>query len=289
MKTINLSVALLLLCSCGPGIEECSRVVFSVGLQDKTRATGISYEDESRINRWCICLFRGGSLAGYGFNESSGDISFDLNPGPYYCCAFVNYPEGFLAETVSSRSLFWETVENLHGNTLSNFMMAGENTITVQPGSSDRISVQVKRLIAKIGIKKITVSLTNPALRNLGFTLDSIYLTGSGATMTGSMVSDTGINTQISHGSSYTEPHYFYADPSGDAGMVIKASIGGTPCYYCFSLGEVRANHSYTVNEVIIRGYGTDGSHDNGSQPDEAEWIIDGQTWGNTYSIDENI
>lgn len=240
-----------------PGAERCE---FFIGgsASEETKATSVTYSNESRINRWGMYIFASnGSYVTSAASSAGEGVQKFLHPGTYTVVALVNYPtSGTYAINPAVKgsintlsSLYSALVPRLEDMALNSLMMYGVDTFTINEGSTLLKTVDVRRLVSKVGIKKISLDWTNPGHAAEDFTLKHIYLTnvfgvqqlsadiersamstdkgnwfnamgyhGSGSrTMTDaveSMTADRNINTVIADGSSVSTEHYFYAFPN---------------------------------------------------------------------------
>ncbi|MBR1705686.1 MAG: hypothetical protein IJ721_02720 [Bacteroidales bacterium] len=216
-------------------------------IRSGTRATDIASADESKVNRWALFLVKDGqaSIFTRAWSDSGADITLDLNPGTYTAYAVVNYPASgnaaFAPGAPSTVSELTGTVSHLRDNSASNLVMSGSKRITVAADRTGSHSIPVSRLVAKLGIRKITVDFSdNPALASKDFTLKGLYVTNAyshttfGADYTAAqltatpsswynrmgfspdadtdgLLSETGLDIPIgTSGGSYVPEHWFY-------------------------------------------------------------------------------
>ena len=177
MKRTVLIVGALVLAGCdhvaspGPGDME---VVFSV-TGETTRVTGTA--GEATVDDWALLLYRDGRLTEAGTSESGAAIRKTLPTGEYTAFAVVNPPAGFAPDEYLTPEALARAESALGDNAPGRLVMAGSRTVAVPvpDGATQRIGVD--RLVAKAGIRKISVAFTNPELAALPFRLKGIYLT----------------------------------------------------------------------------------------------------------------
>lgn len=243
-----------------PGMTKCNFRIIGGYEGAGTKATSVSYSNESRINRWGLYIFD--SEQNYvvsAASSSNGGIQKFLEPGTYTICAIVNYPtsgssalnpdvQGGIT-TLSSLDSFIPRLEDMAANS---FIMWGTDSMTIYSSEETDATIDVRRLVSKVGIKKISLAWANPGHATGTFVLKNIYLTNSyarqalradipysmmssvksewfnpmsyhgsgGRSVTSSvesMTADTGIDVTIPNNGSYNVEHYFYTLPNACA------------------------------------------------------------------------
>jgi hypothetical protein len=229
----------------GTGEPETKALTFSLGAIGGTRATGIQVTDEEKVNRWLLFLF---DEAGNRFMapvevSGSGSTVLTLPTGrTFTVCALANYAS---IPGVSTLSALSGTVSNLGDNALTSLVMYGSGTLKVD-GDTDLYPVPVSRLVAKTGIRAITVDMADDFYAHETFTLKAVYVTnvytrstlaadptpsgtrslwyntmgwhGTGSAPSSAsldaLTGHTGINRVIANGSTDQTGEYFYFYPN---------------------------------------------------------------------------
>lgn len=238
---------LLLLAGCRgtePDLPERVDVTFSIlGTDTRTTVT----EGEGTVERWTLLLYRDGRLADLGTSESATSIVRTLAAGTYTAFAVVNPPASFRPEAYTALADLSEAESDLRDNRPARFVMTGSRAITVPVPDGGPQTIGVDRLVAKAGVRKVTVAFTDPALSSRTFRLKAVYLTNCyGKNRLGSdwetdgmsadpsrwynrmgfhadegvdgLLSDRDIGTEITPGHSYGQAHYFYCYPNRTEG-----------------------------------------------------------------------
>jgi hypothetical protein len=177
MKRTVLIVSALVLAGCNraaPPEAGNVEVVFSV-LGEAVRGTGT--DGEAAVDDWALLLYRDGRLTDAGTSDSGSAIRKKLPAGDYTAYAVVNPPAGFQPAGYLTPGALAGAESALADNAPGRLVMAGSRTVTVPvpDGATQRIGVD--RLVAKAGIRKISVAFTNPELAARPFRLKGIYLT----------------------------------------------------------------------------------------------------------------
>ncbi|MBR1573375.1 MAG: hypothetical protein IJ652_00835 [Bacteroidales bacterium] len=86
-----------------------------------------------------------------------------------------------LAESISTEAALKEAISEFSDNGEKHFIMAGSSAATLSAGNvaANKITIDVKRLVARIKVGTITGAFTSPALRNSDFKVKRIYLTNA--------------------------------------------------------------------------------------------------------------
>ena len=234
---------LLLLAGCRGTVGDPSEkvgITFSI-LETDTRTTVTS--GERNVDRWTLMLFRDGRLIDVGTAGSNSPIQCSLEAGSYTAYAIANPPPSFRPESYSSFAKFSKAESDLRDNSLSQLVMFGSRTISVSSQNDRPQTIGVNRLVAKVGIQKISTDFTDPDLQAKTFRLKAIYLTNCyGKTLLRSdenasemdsdascwynrmgfhtdngvddLLSDRGIDFMITASSPYVQEHHYYCYPN---------------------------------------------------------------------------
>ena len=308
---------LLLLAGCRGTAGDPSEkvdITFSIlGADTRTTVT----TGERSVDRWTLMLFREGRLIDVETSGSNSPIQCSLEAGSYSACAIANPPSSFRPEAYSSFAKFSKAESDLRDNSLSQLVMFGSRTISVSSQNDRPQSIGVNRLVAKVGIRKISIDFTDPALQAKTFRLKAIYLTNCyGKTHLRSdenaseidsdagidaLLADQGIDIMITASTPYVQEHHFYCYPNQTeqdsrseswsvrhTRLVLEAEISGKTYFYPITLPTMQRNKTYIVEEAIIRKLGsTDPEKD---EPGAIDVVFDTSIgdWDPTYTVHEN-
>jgi len=249
MKKI-LSLAILGLISCTVQ-DQYLNINFSLA-NENVKSTGISETDEKNIDKWAIILFNKADASDVISASASGNggITCTVKRGAsYVVCTVVNYPEygdyAFDPTSVESIESLKSTQSGLAEVSPTYLPMFGITDIgTVTNDAS--WALPVSRIASKVSIEKISLNMQDERVRNLDFTLKSIYLTNvfcktnygsavSYSEMTAdeahwynamgwhksgenarldALLADRAINIRIAQGESYSVLHSYYCMPN---------------------------------------------------------------------------
>ena len=241
-----------------------------------TKATGVTTDNEAKVNKLQIFVFRGDDLDAYASVENAKELTLSCTAGEREVYALVNAPD---YSSVPGKAALLAKVSELSANTLTNFEMVGSKSVTLpQTGT---VSIDVNRIASRVVLKKITRNITSAALQALDFTVDAIYLVNVAGNTSydltaapstwynvaenkgelASLLADTPV-APIAQGQAYDTDHTFYAYPNDLAvnttRIVIETTLGTSKYYYPINLPEMAANKSYEIEEVVLTRPGSD-------------------------------
>ena len=241
-----------------------------------TKATGVTTDNEAKVNKLQIFVFRGDDLDAYASVENAKELTLSCTAGEREVYALVNAPD---YSSVPGKAALLAKVSELSDNTLTNFEMVGSKSVTLpQTGT---VSIDVNRIASRVVLKKITRNFTSAALQALDFTVDAIYLVNVAGNTSydltaapstwyniaenkgelASLLADTP-TAPIAQGQAYDTDHTFYAYPNDLAvnttRIVIETTLGTSKYYYPINLPEMAANKSYEIEEVVLTRPGSD-------------------------------
>ncbi len=213
-----------------------------------TRMASPSPGVESTCRRWAFWIFDpSGDSVAYGTGETGESVRRTLLVGDYTVVAVANYPESLVPENVTEKAGLESRVIQLSDNAAGAMVMYGEAPLEMEQDRTVSCSVDVRRLVAKVGVKKVSVAFENPYLAAKTTVLEAIYLTNLyrtsrlGRDYTGAellsgealwynvmgwrapedavpemdaLVGDTAIQATLSPEMPHTTAHYFYACPN---------------------------------------------------------------------------
>lgn len=298
--------------------EKCLLDV-SLGGTPVTRATGIKDSDEAKVNHWQIWVFNSdGSLDNYAdISDGSTSTTLAVTSGTKDIQVVVNAPSSDAA-ILQGKSLaeIGSYVSDLTDNSKGSYVMVGKTSETLP--KTGTVTINVDRIAARVVIKKITNALTSGQsmkvealyVTNVAgdcpLGLSSSYSVSSWYNKEGyfepadanKLSSDFVIDSPaatVDNGASYTTEHMFYVYPNASAPkdggtwsaraskFVLKVTVGSQVYYYPVQLPEIKNNHSYEINELVItRGGNKPGDadpEDSVITSEDASFAIDVQDW----------
>lgn len=244
---------------------------------------GIVAENEKKVNNVQIFVFRkDGELDAYASSETSSGIKISCTTGEKDIVAIVNAPD---LKSYSTKSDLLAAKSLLADNSLENFVMTGEKLD--QPISAeDVVTIEVKRLVARVAVNKITPNFTSPAYRDMEFKVVRIYAvnvvgdicySGSSeptlwhnqmkytAGETDALIYDDIEDTAMTPANPYSGSRAFYVYPnrtetdsqSNTFGprytrLVIETTLGGKTYYYPVSIKGIERNKTYNITDLTI-------------------------------------
>lgn len=244
---------------------------------EKTRSTTVTPENEVKSNKLQVLVFRGNELDAYGTADNATELTLSCTAGDREVYALVNVPD---LKDVATKTDLLAKVSQFSGNTLTNFEMIGSRSVTLP--QTNTVSIDVKRLAARVTISKINRNFTSPALAAQTFTIDKVYLLNvakdinygltqkqpSGWFNLGSYKDEAAELTydapasQVANASAYATKHMFYCYPNDATSqvtrLVIETTLGKNKYYYPIDLPAISPNHSYDISEVTITRPGSD-------------------------------
>ena len=304
-------------------------ITFGIRLNDGTKVSpSPTSAQEGAINKLAVLVFNGNFIEDRIETTTDTSVDFELEPGEYTVVAVANYGTN---SPMSATTLSGVRATNslLDDNSVGNFVMYGEKSVTVTRTSGGTEYIQLKRLVAKLGIKKISVEFTSPVVATRTFTLRKIYVTNAfrqnslyaastpvattslwynmkaySSSAKNDLLAETEINTVIAQGASNTTEHYFYCyensitsanDVQGGtwsprcSRMVIEATVGSDTFYWTITVPNIVRNKTYFAQEVIIRKLGS-------TNPDvyipgaaDVSFEPDNDDWEFEYDVDETF
>lgn len=269
-----------------PASEHAELTVKIAGIADYNQATkaSLNEENERKVNYVQIFVFRNdGTLEVQSGRESSSTVRLKCTTGEKKIYALVNAPSE-INDILSSSEL--EALKtSLDDNGLDSFIMIGN--ITEDITSSQNITVQVKRIVARVGIRKISTNFASEAYNNLDFKITRIFMTNVAGDTDYQVSAEPAVwfnklnytpgdkedflyhdiyDVSVSKTNPYTSADYFYVYPNAtetdthDHGpfcprytrLVIETLLGGTTYYYPISIKGIERNKTYDVTNLVI-------------------------------------
>ena len=213
-----------------------------------TRVASPADSIETRCRRWAFWVFdQDGESVVYGTGQAGESIRKTLLVGSYTLVAVANYPQSLVPSGIERLADISQRVSQLQDNAAGSMLMYGADTLNLQKDRTAARAIDVRRLVSKVGVKKVSVAFENPYLAAKTTVLEAIYLTNLYRTSrlgqdypagdlnpdTGAwynvmgwrnaqqavsgidrLVGDFAIGATLTPETPYTTPHYFYAYPN---------------------------------------------------------------------------
>lgn len=290
-------LAAVLACGCGQKMDELNDrekpgEVVTLGVSipvSGTKVTDVS--GEGALNSLQVFVFRKDGTLEAEAREEAGTLSLSCTTGDRDVYAVTNAP---LIEDVMSLDDLKTKLSYLSENSPGSFVMSGSRGVKLTQSTS--VEIEVKRLVARICIRKITNNFTLEQYRTGAIRLKGIYLLNVQSavkylgtvsvllwsnlhTFDPGMMPDLlysgALDEPLDYGSPYDTANYFYCYPnpvqddtseqSADARytrLVVELDLNGTSYYYPVSIPGIERNKHYEISELTITRLGS-------SSPDE--------------------
>ena len=258
---------------------------------EKTKATATASEEEA-VSLVNLFVFNSDGSLDQAVSSNSKTIKANVTTGKGKKAYAIVNPESDLISTVLTEEdlLTAKNTALANAGTGITFGMSGLTDPTDIETTTKDITINVSRVLSKIGISKITNNLSSSigALKIKRIYLsnvltDAYYFkeeNGSGwMHLKGILPSsplkwlyDNGQDKVINNGKSLEEKHSFYCCPNYTVQesatdkftkLVVEAEINGKQSFYPISLnsiidgGKIQKNHFYDITELIIKHYGS--------------------------------
>lgn len=280
-------------------------IVGNGGIQTKTSVPAFD-SDHAAVASIQFFVFDGEVLDAYKKITSGSSTSITVKTGSKTVWAVVNAPDILNVTTLTQL----KAVSSTLGSNTTNFVMVGSAPAEVP--SEDPIEVEVKRIVSRVLVKKVTAAFTNPAYSAMTCKLVKMFLLNApGDTNLGLTAAPTSWFNQreyeyvgsvndllVTNCSDYnlnSGPfttacyHYCYPNPTvadsqattwsaRHTRMVIEVELGGETFYYPITLPVLEAGKSYEIENLTITRKGA-------SNPDtvislaDATFVIDIKEW----------
>jgi hypothetical protein len=213
-----------------------------------TRVANPASSVENACQRWALWIFDGdGDSVVYGTGLSGESIRKTVLVGSYTAIALVNYPESLVPANIQKKTDITGWVTSLSDNAAGSMLMYGEVSVDLEKDRTVNRTIDVRRLVSKVGVKKVSVAFENPYLAAKTTVLEAIYLTnlyrtsrlgadysaselhaaegawynvmgwreaGKAVPAMDALVGETAIQATLTPSAPHRTPHYFYAYPN---------------------------------------------------------------------------
>ena len=246
-----------------------------------TRATSVTYENESKVNNLQVYVFNDGKLEDYRDAGAAMTAQLTATSGQRTVWALVNAPT---IQDVTTESGLKAKVSQLSDNQTDGFVMSGFVTQELKDGGT--VPVTVKRIVSRVSVKKISTDFQY-ALAEETLTVDGIYLINVAAdndyaadgtpsqwanklghkdNAYDKYLYDKLSSTTVTNKKAYEKEHVFYPypnptqDDTHDATwsprhtmLVVEVTFQGKKGYYPVVLPVLKRNKTYVIDEMVIR------------------------------------
>lgn len=245
-----------------------------------TRATSVSYSNESKVGNLQVFVFNEGKLENYLDAGEAMTAQLTATSGLRTIWALVNAPS---LNKVTTENELKAEVSKLSDNKTDAFVMVGSTSKELKDQLS--VPVTVKRLVSRVSIKKISTDF-QLALASEAISIDGIYLINVAGDNTyaadgtpGTWVNrlkheDSGydallydnVSAKVENKKAYEKEHVFYPYPNltekvtyedtwepRHTMLVIEVTFQGKKGYYPVPLPILERNKTYNIEEVVLR------------------------------------
>ncbi len=252
-----------------------------------TRVAGVSAEDEAALHSLQVLVFNSDGSADAAGSCDGGSLSVSVTAGKgKRLWAIANAPD--VCDAQSEEDLL-ARVSLLTDNSPDSFVMCGNSVVDILRETT--VNISLTRLVARLGVKKITRSFDVEGLAARPLVLKGMYLINVAASLRydGSadaslwlnrsgfatceadpLLSERSLDIRLEDGGSYSVEHSFYCYPNlcgqDSAGgswsprrtrLVLEAELGGKLCYYSVTFPQILRNRTYTIENLTLSGKGS--------------------------------
>ena len=261
------------------------RIELTVGInRSLTKSSTITDDDEVKVNTLQVFVFRDDALDAYASAENVSEVTLSCTNGERTVYALVNAPD---LSHISSKTALLATRTSMSNYPDYGFEMTGSKDIVLPQTST--VTIDVTRIVSRVILKQVTRNFTSPALADLEFKINEIYLLNV-AGDTNYWLTDKpeswinakrydGTLPELTHDDTeanivngdywpMTCRYYAYPNDSEDSTdenwcprrtrLVLKTTLGDKVYYYPITLPELEPNKSYEIENLTITRPGSD-------------------------------
>ena len=288
MKTHSIvfaAFAALTFCSCDrekavPDGKPVEVNVTILGTGPSTRATAVTYADESKVNNLQVYVFNDGKLEDYRNAGEAMTAQLTATSGKRTVWALVHAPA---MDDVTTENALKAKVSLLADNATDGFVMSGSVSQELKDGGT--VSVTVRRIVSRVSVKKISTAFQY-ALASESVTIDGIYLVNAAADNNyaadgtpSTWVNKLGhqdstfdkylydkVGATASNSKTYETEHVFYPYPNPTENdtydatwaprhtlLVVEVTFQGKKGYYPVVLPVLERNKTYVIEELVLK------------------------------------
>lgn len=275
---IALACTVLAACQKNTGMAGEGTVPVTVSVTGSiSKVTGLNPADEVKVNSLQILVFDSeGNIQNYKqAAEGETSVTMSITVGAKHIYALLNAPS--LGDVASEAALLGMS-SLMSDNTIGSFVMTGSVSTTISKATT--VEIPVKRMVAKVILKKITAAFESAEMASEDMFLKRIYMQDvpmdmnygidavpsarlSGADDNGAvnaLIADSITGVNLKGNAAYTTEHNFFIYPTGAGtvtpAIVIEAEMFGKPQIYTCRLPQIERNKTYEVSELVITRLG---------------------------------
>ena len=265
--------------------DEGQRVDFTVGISGSASKATSSEINSTKINSLQVFVFRDDILDAYASSDSSSTVTLSCTSGERSVYALVN-ATNVNGAGIKSKSDLLGRISHLEDNKADSFEMIGNEDVLLPHTPS--VVINVKRIAARVKIKKISVDFLASAFDFVPITINEIFLENVAGDINYGLTSepvkwynkqgyslnlpefthdDTNLTINSKNSSMVDYVYYAYPNKSFDSTddewsprrtrLVLKATIEGSIFYYPITLPVLEANKSYEIENITITRLGS--------------------------------
>ena len=245
-----------------------------------TRATSVTYSNESKVGNLQVFVFNNGKLEDYQDAGSAMTAQLTATSGLRTIWALVNAPS---LKDLTTESELKTKVSRLADNKTDAFVMVGSTSQDLKDGIT--IPITVKRLVSRVSIKKISTDFQY-ALASEDLSINGIYLINVAGDNTYSADGTPGtwvnqlkhkdsnydallydkVTATVNNKKKYEKEHIFYPYPNPTEHdtyetawaprhtiLVVEVTFQNKKGYYPVVLPILERNKTYVIDEMVIR------------------------------------
>lgn len=285
-----------------------------------TKIAGAGGDDEMTVSDYQVFIYDAESrmLEAYATpSPTSETVSMTCTSGSKNVVVLANAPD---MSSVVSYDRLVQTRSQLSDNSPGKLVMEGDVSVELT-ALNNKVTVELKRIVSKVVLKKIETDFELPAYDDMDFILKSAYLinvAGDRAYLAPStpltwynklenkdehksllwgLLGDTnlrGVNVYETMHHFYCYPNFFTTDANSTewsprpTRLVVEAELGGKTYYYPVKMEDgLRQNTEYYVSMKIIRPGSTSPEQD--MEKSAAVFTIDVKGWDGPVNVTETI
>lgn len=282
-----------------------------------TKVTDVGNEDAVSSYQIFVYSNDDGMLEAYmAVSGGTSAARVQCTTGSKEIVVLANAPD---LKTMTSLSQLKETRSRLEHNGVGNLVMEGSKTVVLTASST--VEIPLKRLVAKVRLKNVTLDFDSESYAAMDFEITSVYLINVPAdrkylTLASDSPAPAEWYNKLKYESdsrydallkdvvnsgpidSYDREHVFYTYPNPCVNddysdvwserptrLVVEARLGGMPYYYPISLPVLKQNTVYDVSLTVTRPGKTEVNDE--MQKYEETFNIKVLDWENGYVLEE--
>lgn len=262
-----------------PGLP-CEVTVAITG-EPMSKAVSNSSANESRVNHMQVLIFdEQGDIVDYKDAGAVISTSVLTTTGRKDIWCLVNYP---LVEGVKTRDELLAMTTSLSDNLLDGFVMTGHAEADLR--DNDVVSVTVKRMVAKVSIRRISSNFASGAMQEMPLRITGIYMVNVSSKVTFGLEGNPleygnklgRVDTSLDYllydpvdfivkaDTPYIAEHSFYPYPNAvknnstsptwtprNTILSIEVEADGQKGWYPIVFTEIQRNVEYIIDELVI-------------------------------------